>query len=670
MATSLHARVRPLVLAGLLTGVLGTAASVTAARGDVPAPAAPVGTSEHAWPGAKPSWATPANDLGDLAAGDVVLGQVVFSLRDPAGAEALATAVSTPGGPDYRHPLTPTQWIDRFSPDKAHVDAVAAWLRRGGLIITGQPRSRLYLAFKGSAADVDAAFGAGMRRFTHQGRVRYAPSETPTMPSAYAGSVSALSLVQPAAHLRPANTRVPVTPGTSQQQRVSGAGAAPAFDEPCSDYWGQHTERVPAAYGRTVYPTYICGYRPQQIRAAYGVDTLRSHGVDGRGLTIAFTDAYASPTLAKDVDTFSSRHGDPPLTGFSQIVPDVRDYNETEACGGEGGWQGEQTLDATALHGVAPRAKLLYVGGVDCDTGLESAVSTVLDLRLADVVSNSWGAPDALVDGPDFVPGQVEVFTNLTLQAAAEGIGLYFCSGDEGDGLELDGVKAPWFPASLPFATSVGGTSLGVDARGKVVMETGWGTTYDFIAPDSHGTPAYTLPLPGDFGGGSGGGRSTLAAEPAYQKTTVPSSLAQGRRTVPDISAVADGFTGLLVGIRPVDSDLGVPAGQYAEVSFGGTSVATPVTAAQALLAEQASGQQIGFANPALYRLHDRNPGVFRDVRPSPSPLAVVYGYGDGTAYLVGLDHDSSLRTRVGYDDVTGLGSATAAMFQGAAAMR
>jgi len=57
-------------------------------------------------------------------------------------------------------------------------------------------------------------------------------------------------------------------------------------------------------------------------------------------------------------------------------------------------------------------------------------------------------------------------------------------------------------------------------------------------------------------------------------------------------------------------------------------------------------------------------------VRPSPSPLAVVDGFGDGTGYLVGLDHDSSLRTRTGYDEVTGLGSATAAMFGAAAAVR
>ena len=471
--------------------------------------------------GSHPAWANAANDAGAAPAAEPVLGQIVLKLRDPAGARQLALAVATPGSASYRKTVTPRQWIDRFSPDATQYAALVARLRGQGLTITGTPESRLYVTFTGTAALVAAAFDTPLHRYSRHGSLSTAPATNAKLPASMAGSVSAVDITEPAAHLQPASYQ----PGARHPAGSTSASTGPAYDKPCSSYYGQYVERVPVAYGQRSFPTVLCGYEPKQIRSAYGADALLAKGVDGHGLTIAFTDAFASPTLRADVNTFSSSRGEPTVS-LQQIVPSPSDYAEYDACGGEAGWQVEQTLDAIALHDVAPKASLLYVGAADCDTGFEVALSTILDRRLADVVSNSWGAPDALVNGDDFVPGQVEVINNLSLQAAAEGIGLYFCSGDEGDGTDLDGVTAPWFPASLPFVTAVGGTSVGIDAQGKVALETGWGPTFDAIVPDANGTIGYVDPLPGSlFFGGAGGGQSTLAAEPAYQKALVPNTF-------------------------------------------------------------------------------------------------------------------------------------------------
>ncbi len=65
----------------------------------------------------------------------------------------------------------------------------------------------------------------------------------------------------------------------------------------------------------------MCGYTSKQFAAAYGINPAAAHGADGRGITVAITDAYASPTIEHDADTYSARHGIPMFTSgqFRQI---------------------------------------------------------------------------------------------------------------------------------------------------------------------------------------------------------------------------------------------------------------------------------------------------------------------------------------------------------------
>ncbi|HEY4152506.1 MAG TPA: S53 family peptidase, partial [Pseudolysinimonas sp.] len=550
-----------------------------------------------------------------------------------------------------------SKWISTFAPSKADSKSVVDFLTSNGFSITAVPASREYVVFRGTADQFDATFGAGIHVYAHGGTSLLAPSKVPTLPASVAGMVSGLSLDQARLLTHPDNVKQGELPDQAQPQTFSRQVAPLALvTTPCSGYYGQHTVTVPAAYGKTQYPTYNCGYTPAQMRSAYGISGL-PHSQNGAGQTVAIIDAYASPTIVSDVNTYSAALGEPGLTSatYQQIVPSPSEFADQEACQEPSGWQPEQTLDIESVHALAPGAKILYVGGYNCGGGLDVAMSKILDNNLSNIVSNSYGDLGEDV-GSDVIAGE----TNLYLQAAGEGIGLYFSSGDNGDETPNGLAAQPDFPASSPWVTSVGGTSLGIDQHGKIAMETGWGDTLDKIVadPTAPGGLGYIAPLPGAiFGGGAGGGRSTVFAQPSYQHGVVPSSLAHGMRVSPDIAALADPYTGFLIGISPINDDTALTTDPFENDTYGGTSLASPMTAAMIALVQQATHSKIGFANPTLYAIDRVLPSAFRDVKPQNPPAALAYtGAVSGNSYLLTLDRDTSLATAVKYDDVTGIG--------------
>ena len=148
---------------------------------------------------------------------------------------------------------------------------------------------------------------------------------------------------------------------------------------------------------------------------------------------------------------------------------------------------------------MAPGATQIVVGGDSCNQGdfglqgLFDADLAVLSGPLATVASNSWESG---------LESQPAVLTNIEhaflVQAAAEGVGMYFSSGDG------SGVLAP---SSDPYAIAVGGTTLGIGKGRTRLFETGWSTGRQSC---SWATQWY------NFGedGAAGGGPSLLWTEP------------------------------------------------------------------------------------------------------------------------------------------------------------
>lgn len=578
--------------------------------------------------------------LGTLNAQQVTFN-VVLPLRHAAAAESYATSVADPKSANYHRYLTPARFNATYAPSASSVTAVKKFLASRHLRPTAVAEGNRWVTATGTASAVGKAFDTQLKSYSVNGRALHAPDSALSVPASLAPDISGVAGLDTTA-LAHTNTVRPA-PGAAAK---AGAQVLPKPSK-CSSFWAQHAQSVPPAYGgQDSYPTYICGYVPDQLQSAYGVKNAIVNGRTGKHVTVAIVDAYASPTMKADANQYSTNQGLPTFTKDQYTEKVFRPFNEQIACGGEAGWNGEETLDVEGVHSIAPGANILYVGGQNCDQGLDVATNYIVQHHAADIVSNSYG-----FGGEDVPASELSLEHSIFVQAAAEGIGFYFSSGDSGDNLSSGLPAGPDYPASDPMVTGVGGTSIAIDANNSYLWETGWGSSLDRVSADD---ASYTDPLPGAFYAGAGGGTSGMFKQPAYQRGVVPDTLARryggpASRVVPDVALDADPYTGFLIGETV--------GGVYMESDIGGTSLATPLFAGVQALASQGLHCSIGRANPVLYSL---SRSAFKDTTPKRISPAVANPSG---SYLLTFDHDSSLQTEPGYDDVTGLGSPNGARF-------
>jgi subtilase family serine protease len=605
-------------------------------------------------------------DLGPAAARAPVSARVYLAGGDPVRLAAYAASVSDPASPSFHHYLTPAQVRGRFGPDSRQVAATRSWLTASGLRVTAVTGH--FVAVSGTAAAARRAFGARWHSYRVDGITEQAPPP--------AARISAPARVAPAVlTVAPVETGLPgypAVPGNSLAGRRPGAGAGPGLAAArfaCSRYFGQkRAAGLPPAYGRTV--SYLgCGYTPAQLRSAYGVPRT----LTGRGVTVAVVHPWRQQFAARDLATFGARHGEPLRPGqFSQVLPPGLDTSCEGTTRGPFALSNEETGDIEAVHAMAPAASIVYVGA-KCDDGEGTtadldALTTIVDHRLATIVSDSWAATasDAMTS-----PGLVRAYEQVFEQGAAEGIGFYFAAGDGGEysGGDLGGQPTLIYPQSDPWVTSVGGTSLAIGRTGNYEWQAGWGDRVARLAPDGTSWAG----LPGTFFAGSGGGTSALFRQPSYQRGVVPAALSHARgskaamRVVPDIAADADIATGVLEG-ETQSQGAGKPP-KYQEGPGYGTSVACPLIAGmQADLQQRDRGVPIGFASPAIYARYGTR--AYHDVTGQPlgpghtPAVAVPAGLYSASPVLGTLGMDLGLAAAKGYDDVTGVGTPAPGYFR------
>lgn len=622
--------------------------------------------------GSRPAWAQPTSKTGARSNSEQLQFRVYLRGADDAGAEAAALDVSNPASPNFRHFLSSSQVTARYGPTAQTVATVRQWLTDSGFTVVAVPTNRMYIEVTGTVDQVQRAFAVSLGTYAVQGRHLRAPDGDLTLPSGVASSVRGVVGIDQGQRLM---TPAVVPPG--QDGAGAGASTAPSTvpppdgfrnAPPCSQYWSQQVDTTDPAYGGgfpTPMPYATCGYKPGQLRSAYGVDAAVAGGTRGQGVTVAIIDAFVAPTLFDDAKQYAALN-DPsfPLKSnqFSELVfPTNAALEPPDQCDAAG-WYGEQTLDVEAVHAIAPSAHILYVGGSDClDVSLDKALNTVVDQQLAQIVSNSYG--DA---GENIAPDEVQSFHQILVNAALEGIGVYFSSGDSGDEKADLGRVSADFPASDPMVTAVGGTSLGVGSNGQTVLETGWETGKSTLSGSR-----YQPKAPGAFLYGSGGGTSRLFAEPSYQQGVVPDALAArnqtGRtnrgRVVPDISMDGDPNTGMLVGETQTFPD----GTYYDQYRIGGTSLSCPLFAGLMALADGQTGTH-GFINPSLYQLAGSSSII--DVQHVNAAVARVdflnaVDASNGTVTSIRTFDLQSLaiKTTPGYDNVTGLGTPNGTVF-------
>jgi len=349
------------------------------------------------------------------------------------------------------------------------------------------------------------------------------------------------------------------------------------------------------------------GLLPNQVLRAYNATPLTEAGHTGKGITVV---VFAFDGFdQQDMDSFAEWFDVPP---FAPQVVGGMPVQRT----------GEATMDLQMIHAIAPDARLVLVNArpsVEGDGGFEKLgrLAESVDRQFPGAIwsfSIGWGC-DHLFNPADLAPIRAALAT-----AVRHGTTAFDASGDLA-GLECKGGHTwsdPPSPddvgldavASIPEVTAVGGTRMSTDAQGNWLAEQSW----------------YDVPLTQ----GTGGGASSLYGRPAWQ--TVDSGAGPpDRRLVPDVSAVADLFTGVKFVFR------------QQVLTGGGTSQSAPIWAGLAALINDKfaaiGAAPLGDLNPQLYAVAKGSTAApsFRDVRLG------------GNAVTPG--------GRPGYDMVTGLGS-------------
>jgi subtilase family serine protease len=149
-------------------------------------------------------------------------------------------------------------------------------------------------------------------------------------------------------------------------------------------------------------------YDPYQMRHAYNIDTLINAGFDGKGKTIVIIDAFQSPNIVQQLNTYIAFYGlpsmnglgaapDPSLGTFTQIAPDgltpfvTGDPNMT-------GWAEEISLDVLWAHAIAPGANItLVLAKSNNDSDILSVTKYAVDNNLGNVISQSFGENESCV---------------------------------------------------------------------------------------------------------------------------------------------------------------------------------------------------------------------------------------------------------------------------------
>jgi subtilase family serine protease len=292
--------------------------------------------------------------------------------------------------------------------------------------------------------------------------------------------------------------------------------------------------------------TYVDGYAPGDIVSAYKLPAPSKGPFAWNGQTVAIVDAYDNPYAASDLLAYRQQFN-LPLCASSSATPSVSDLtscfftklNQSGAAAplpkGDITWGQEIDLDIEMVSAACPGCKIVLLEANSNNLGdLGTAVNTAAAMHV-NAISNSYGAAEF----------SSETTSPYSAYYNHPGIAITVSSGDLGYGAQ--------FPASSPYVTAVGGTSLSKDSSPRGWSETVWR--------------------------GAGSGCSAYAGKLSWQ-AQIPTC---GRRMVADVAAVADPNTGVAV-----YNSYGSYGGNW--YVFGGTSVAAPIIAGIYALAGHAGG--------------------------------------------------------------------------------
>ena len=358
------------------------------------------------WPsrtaGSAPRWVSQAHRLGAAPARQQIGFGVLLRMRDQAAAAANLQAISDPTSASYG------QWLSNAAFDARYAPAQRPGRRGAGLAA----RRRASRSPRRCPAACTSRRAARSRRSS-------GPSATAAATTTrYQGkTVRANATRAVAAGQHPGGghaARSPASSAIDQGSTLKQPADTEPGPPPGARYGVQPCSRLlrpedrhdkPPAYGTA---SAVRGLRLRAAAVPVGLRRVAAcwpRGVNGRGVTVAITDAYAAPTILQDAQKYNQVHHQPLFRRGPVLARSPRARTATTTCDlcGAQGWYGEETLDVEAVHAMAPGAKIVYVGASDCLSGLDDAWAGAIDNHVADVITNSWtdGTDDINLLGTD-----------------------------------------------------------------------------------------------------------------------------------------------------------------------------------------------------------------------------------------------------------------------------
>ncbi|WEG13131.1 protease pro-enzyme activation domain-containing protein [Pullulanibacillus sp. KACC 23026] len=576
-----------------------------------------------------------ADYFGGEDPSDVVTIDVVLKVQNKDQLADYINETVTPGNNKYHKFLNVSQFKAKYAPSPNQVNAVTKYFKSYGIQTTAYP-DNLIVSATGTVAQLNKALNVDIQKASYKGKFFHASKKDPKVPSTLADAILCILGL--------------------------------------SDYSGFSTNTVkPVVKNSTNTANDLHGnLSPQDFANQYDLKGLYDQGATGKGQTIGIV------TLA-DFDTnwaytFWKEAG---------LSVDQNRINEINVDGGSGTDGAEETaLDVEQSGSVAPDAKINVYVAPNNDSGFVDGFAKAINDNQASSLSVSWGQSESSIDyfvDQDWeTPAYAEVFNQLFMQAAAQGISTFASAGDSGayDNARLAGYKPilPGFtaydltvddPADSPYITAAGGTTLpvGTPAALGVKKERAWG--WDYLQPLLQQL-GYGIDSGLYFVGG-GGGFSNIFATPDYQKDVSGVNTYTGitdfnvtddsptvnqdpklvtgtgtGRNMPDLALNADPESGYAIYGYDADTDA---VDWY---GIGGTSAVAPQLNGITALINSAGGGRVGFWNPQIYRFAQQANSPFTPLNDQGTSNDNLYYTGTpGTLY--------NQATGLGTPDVTKL---------------
>jgi hypothetical protein len=596
---------------------------------------------------------TGARLVGAVKSTATIAGSVVLKPRNQAALTQFISAVTNPKSSYFHDYLRPGQYASTFGPTKADIAAVRSQLVAEGLHVSGVSSDGLLVHFTGSAKTVEKAFATGLNSYRLAGgSAGQATTGAIRVPSTIASRVTAVigldNLVRPqAVPIRADKTGHPA----AAAPRTSAVPGAPSA---CADATAAAQE-----FG---------GLTDDQIANAYGAFGLYSAGDLGAGQRIGVFEL--EPFEKSDIQTF-----DTCFFGATAAAQMMSRLHVISIDGGQpaGYGSGEAILDVEDVSALAPGAQIdVYEAPGFSPDYIVNQYAAMVDTDQDQVITTSWGVCEQAMQTS--LPGTQQAENLVFEQAAAQGQSVFAAAGDTGDdSCNEDRLPEPppgqptlsvLDPASQPYVTAVGGTTINdaTDPPQEQVWNDGaeWGAggggiSQSWTMPSwqrAATVPGMVLPGSADYTIGNAVEAATGSKTGFCQTAVTGATSSTPCRTLPDVSAQADEFTGAVTIYSASFVSSETPTGWS---TIGGTSSSTPIwaslladiNASPTCQANPATKNGVGFASPLLYA-----------VASNPTDYAASFNdITTGNNDIYGLDNGNVFPATKGYDLASGLGS-------------